>query len=86
MVAAFLGVKHRLDKMVGMKNLFGQDLTAMMKVVDTHTAAVPRKKNVDVAIGRVAVELALDVLCTCKLILEQSDMAVKLLRKKSQKV
>ena len=32
MVAAFLCVEHRLDKMVGMKDLFGQDLTAMVKV------------------------------------------------------
>ena len=33
MVTAFLLVKHRLDKMVGMKDFFGQDLTAMVKVV-----------------------------------------------------
>ena len=61
MVAALLPVKNRLDKMVGMKDLFGQDLTAMVKVVDTHAAAVPGKEYVDVAVGRVTVKPAPDV-------------------------
>jgi|GEM_PF-6432234 len=61
MVAALLPVKNRLDKMVGMKDLFRQDLTAMVKVVDTHAAAVLRKEYVDVAVARVTVQPALDV-------------------------
>ena len=61
MVAAFLPVKHRLDKMVGMKDFFGQDLTAMVKVVHTYATAVLREEDVYVTVGRVTVQLALDV-------------------------
>ena len=60
-VAAFLPVKHRLDKMVGMKDFFSKDFAAVMKVVHTYPTAVLREENVDVTVGRVAVQLSLDV-------------------------
>ena len=61
MVAAFLPVKHRLDKMVGMKDFFSQDFAAVMEVVHAYPTAVLREENVDVTVGRVAVQLSLDV-------------------------
>ena len=61
MVTAFLPVKHGFDKMVGMKDFFCQNLTAMVKVVHTYATAVLREEDVYVAVGRVAVQLALDI-------------------------
>ena len=61
MVTTFLPVKHRLDKMVGMKDFFGQDLTAMVKLVHTYATAVLRQEDVYVAVGRVTMKLALDI-------------------------
>ena len=49
------------DILVGMKDFFGQDLTAMVKVVHTYATAVLREEDVYVAVGRVAVQLALDI-------------------------
>ena len=60
-VAAFLPVKHRLDKMVGMKDFFSTDFAAVMKVVHTYPTAVLREEYVDVTDGRIAVKLALDI-------------------------
>ena len=60
-VATFLSVKYRFNKMVGMKDFLSHNLTAMVIVVHTDTTTVLREEDVYVSVGRVTVQLALDV-------------------------
>ena len=74
MVATFLSVKYRFNKMVGMKDFLSHNLTAMVIVVHTDTTTVLREEDVYVSVGRVTVQLALDVAPKTAMAVAQRNM------------
>ena len=58
--------------MVAMEYLFGQNFALVMEIVDANPMTVLGKEDVDVAVGRIAMKLTLDIVTQTRMAIAQS--------------
>lgn len=71
MIASLFLIEDWLDEMVGTENLFGKNLTLMMKIIDTNTMTVLSKEDINVSIGRITMKLTLDIIAQTSMAITQ---------------